>query len=96
MNQYDVARLRDSATNEYERNHYVRKEDGTTYWIEGPEFDDYYVILPSTKLWDIEKFKNESNSSVGKMCEYGFSYNSGTNKHFLNVTDLQELIKSHI
>ncbi|MBT6938629.1 MAG: UDP-N-acetylglucosamine 4,6-dehydratase (inverting) [Candidatus Marinimicrobia bacterium] len=60
------------------------------------EFEKYFVILPSTQLWDIERFRQESNSSIGKMCEYGFSYNSGTNKHFLNVTDLQELIKNHI
>jgi len=60
------------------------------------EFDNYFVILPSTPLWDIDKFRRESNSSIGKMCEFGFSYNSGTNKHFLNVTDLQGLIKNHI
>ena len=60
------------------------------------EFEKYFVILPSTKLWDIDKFKKESNSTIGKMCEFGFSYNSGTNKHFLNVTDLQDLIKNHI
>jgi UDP-N-acetylglucosamine 4,6-dehydratase len=60
------------------------------------EFEKYFVILPSTQLWDIDKFRKESNSSLGEMCEYGFSYNSGTNKHFLNVTDLQELIENHI
>ena len=60
------------------------------------EFEKYFVILPSTQLWDIDKFKKESNSSLGKMCEYGFSYNSGTNKHFLNVTDLKELIENHV
>jgi len=60
------------------------------------EFEKYFVILPSTQLWDIDKFKKESNSSLGKMCEYGFSYNSGTNKHFLNVTDLKELIVKHV
>ena len=60
------------------------------------EFEKYFVILPSTKLWDIEKFRKESNSSFGEMCEYGFSYNSGTNKDFLNFTDLQGLIKNHI
>ena len=60
------------------------------------EFKEYFVILPSTQLWDIDKFRKESNSSLGEMCEYGFSYNSGTNKHFLNVTDLQDLIKNHI
>ena len=60
------------------------------------EFDKYFAILPSTQLWDIDKSRKESNSSLGEMCEYGFSYNSGTNKHFLNVTDLQDLIKNHI
>jgi UDP-N-acetylglucosamine 4,6-dehydratase/5-epimerase len=60
------------------------------------EFEKYFVILPSTQLWDIDKFRKESDSSIGKMCEYGFSYNSETNKHFLNITDLQDLIKSHI
>ena len=60
------------------------------------EFEKYFVILPSTQLWDLDKFRKESNLSFGEMCEYGFSYNSGTNKHFLNVTDLQELIKNHI
>ena len=60
------------------------------------EFEKYYVILPATPLWDIEKFRNESNSSVGEMCEFGFSYNSGTNKDFLNVSDLKELIKNCI
>ena len=60
------------------------------------EFDKYFVILPSTILWDVDKFRKESNSSIGKICEYGFSYNSGTNKHFLNVTDLQELIENCI
>ena len=60
------------------------------------EFEKYFVILPSTQLWDIDKFRKESNSSFGEMCEYGFSYNSGTNKDFLNLTDLQGLIKNHI
>ncbi len=60
------------------------------------EFKKYYVILPATPLWDIDKFRKESNSSVGKMCEFGFSYNSGTNKDFLAVKDLQKLIQNHI
>lgn len=60
------------------------------------EFDKYFVILPSTELWNIDKYKKESNPSVGKMCEYGFSYNSGTNEYFLNVNELQDLIKNHI
>ena len=59
-------------------------------------FDDYFVILPSTSLWDIDKFRKESDASVGKMCEYGFSYNSGTNEQFLTVGELKQLINNHI
>jgi UDP-N-acetylglucosamine 4,6-dehydratase/5-epimerase len=57
------------------------------------EFEKYFVILPSTQLWDIDKFRKKSNSSVGKMCEFGFSYNSSTNKDFLNIEELKKLIK---
>ena len=60
------------------------------------EFEDYYVILPSTKHWDIEKFRLESNSKPGKYCQYGFKYNSGTNSNFLSVGELKELIKTKI
>ena len=60
------------------------------------EFEKYFVILPSTILWDVEKFRKDSNSSMGKMCKFGFSYNSGTNKDFLSMQDLQELIRNHI
>jgi len=56
------------------------------------EFEKYYVILPSTELWDIDKFRKESNLSVGEMCEFGFSYNSGTNKEFLSVENIKSLI----
>jgi FlaA1/EpsC-like NDP-sugar epimerase len=56
------------------------------------EFDDYFVILPSTRLWDVEKFRVESNDRPGRMCEFGFSYNSGTNEKFLTVDELRGLI----
>ena len=59
------------------------------------EFGKYFVILPSTILWDVDKFKKESNSSIGKMCEFGFSYSSGTNKDFLSLEDLKTLIINH-
>ena len=38
------------------------------------EFEKYFVILPSTQLWDVDKFRKESNSSFGEMCEkiWGF------------------------
>ena len=60
------------------------------------EFQDYYVILPATPLWDIEKFRNESNHYIGNMCKLGLSYNSGANEHFLSVVELRELIENHI
>ena len=41
------------------------------------EFDNYFVILPSIQLWKTKKFIKESNSSPGKICNFGFSYNSG-------------------
>jgi UDP-N-acetylglucosamine 4,6-dehydratase/5-epimerase len=60
------------------------------------EFKDYFVILPSTQLWDIEKFRKESNGEEGELCNYGFSYNSGTNEHFLNVKELGALINDNL
>ena len=59
-------------------------------------FDDYFVILPSTSLWNIDKFRKESNACVGKMCEFGFSYNSGTNEQVLTVGELKQLINNYI
>ena len=56
------------------------------------EFDKYFVILPSTRLWDVEKFRLESHSHPGKNCALGFRYNSGTNEHFLTLDELKELI----
>lgn len=58
------------------------------------EFEDYFVILPSTKLWDIEDFRKESNGKEGARCEFGFAYNSGTNIDFLSTEDLKLLIKA--
>ena len=56
------------------------------------EFNNYYVIAPSTNLWDIKKFSMKSGSSKGKMCQYGFSYDSGSNEHFLSIEELKKLI----
>lgn len=56
------------------------------------EFDRYYVILPATELWDVDRFRRESNASPGRMCDIGFSYNSGTNDRFLTVEELRTQI----
>jgi FlaA1/EpsC-like NDP-sugar epimerase len=61
------------------------------------EFDDYYAIAPNSEhiSWDKEKFLNESNGDPGKYCEDGFNYSSDTNKHFLTVDELRELVDNH-
>ena len=59
------------------------------------DFGDYYVILPSTHTLG-EKFINESTSNIGKLCEYGFSYDSGTNDDFLSINEIKKLIKKEI
>jgi FlaA1/EpsC-like NDP-sugar epimerase len=56
------------------------------------EFEDYFVILPATRLWDIERFCAESGTSPGQRCKPGFWYNSESNEHFLTVGELRELI----
>ncbi len=60
------------------------------------EFENYFVILPTIfrELWDKEKFRKESNGTAGNYCEFGFKYNSGTNKHFLSVEELKALVKT--
>jgi UDP-N-acetylglucosamine 4,6-dehydratase/5-epimerase len=56
------------------------------------EFDDYYVILPATPLWDTEEFTQRSNGSPGHLVDVGFRYNSGENKDFLSIDDISQLV----
>jgi len=53
------------------------------------EFDDYYVITPSTRLWNPGKL---AQTYGGKKCADGFYYNSGTNTHWLSVEDIRALM----
>ena len=53
----------------------------------------YYAIFPSDGMVE-KKYKNE-NIAIKKV-ESGFTYNSGSNEEFLNVTDLREMIREHI
>lgn len=57
------------------------------------EFDDYFVILPSMPLWDVNEFTKEFN---GRPCPDGFKYNSGTNSEWLTVGQLVALIQKHV
>lgn len=60
------------------------------------EFDDYLVILPSYQQWDVDEFMAKSGAALGRLCKPGFSYDSGTNDHFLTVEELRELIASEL
>ena len=60
------------------------------------EFPDYFVILPSTPLWDIERFAAESDAKTGWRCAPGFCYNSGGNDRFLSVPELRALISQEL
>jgi UDP-N-acetylglucosamine 4,6-dehydratase/5-epimerase len=60
------------------------------------EFENYYVILPSIPVWDLEKFRKESNGKEGKFCAPDFSYNSGSNERFLSVDEIKELIIKNV
>jgi UDP-N-acetylglucosamine 4,6-dehydratase len=57
------------------------------------EFDKYFVILPSNKLWDVDEYVKAFG---GRYCEPGFSYNSGANTEWLDVARLQELIRNSV
>lgn len=57
------------------------------------EFKDYFVILPSVPLWDVEEFMQAFN---GNMCSQGFCYNSGSNSEWLSVEEIRALVVKHV
>jgi len=57
------------------------------------EFNDYFVILPSTKSL-LKKILIEDEK--GWPCKEGFSYNSEMNEHFLTVNELKILISGNV
>lgn len=57
------------------------------------EFKDYFVILPSVPLWDVEEFLKTFN---GKMCSQGFCYNSGNNSEWMSIDDIRKQIVQHV
>lgn len=57
------------------------------------QFDDHYVIFPAMKFYNAERYLEKHG---GKMCEDGFTYNSGTNTQWLTVEQLRNLIKEHV
>ncbi|MEZ4483756.1 MAG: polysaccharide biosynthesis protein [Syntrophotaleaceae bacterium] len=57
------------------------------------EFEKYFVILPSLKMWSVREFTAHFN---GQACPDGFSYNSGANDSWLSVEDIRDLIRFNI
>src|SRR5689334_23563830 len=53
----------------------------------------YYVILPQTHHWDLQKFTEYFNA---KKVSQGFTYNSGTNSEWLSVQQIRDLITQHV
>jgi FlaA1/EpsC-like NDP-sugar epimerase len=60
------------------------------------EFSDYFVILPSTPLWDVERFASTSGNVPAQKVPFGFRYNSGDNPDFLSVENLHGLIATQL
>jgi FlaA1/EpsC-like NDP-sugar epimerase len=57
------------------------------------ELSGYYVILPSAQLWDVDEF---NRTFGGTPCPQGFKYSSDTNKEWLGVEAIRELIQRHL
>ena len=57
------------------------------------EVQDNYVIIPVKPKWSIDDYIDNFKA---KKVKEGFSYDSGTNSHFLKVEELKQLIKKFI
>lgn len=53
------------------------------------EYEKHYIIYPHFDWWNSQNHMTPD----GKLVEDGFEYNSGTNKEWLNVNELREVLK---
>jgi UDP-N-acetylglucosamine 4,6-dehydratase/5-epimerase len=53
----------------------------------------YYVILPSTKIWDVQEYLESFSASY---VDPGFEYNSGSNDEWLDISQIRSLIVEHV
>lgn len=53
----------------------------------------YYAILPSARKQSVEEY---CEASGGQRVPAGYSYNSGSNDHFLTVEQIRGLIREHV
>ena len=55
------------------------------------EFDDYFIISPSIIFYSRKMdFTENAIGEKGRLVAQGFEYNSGTNKHFLDVSEIND------
>lgn len=55
------------------------------------EYEKHYIIYPDYDWWDMGKYVMEG----GRQIEDGFEYNSGTNVHWLTVSELTDLTSAY-
>lgn len=60
-------------------------------YYETLEFEDHYVIMPSTRFWSNVDYSVNALGEKGRPVPDGFEYNSGTNPHFLTVEELRAM-----
>lgn len=56
------------------------------------EFDDHFVIKPSITFIVSADFSKNGSGETGKLVKSGFEYSSGSNPHFLGVSEIRNLI----
>ena len=61
-------------------------------YYETLEFDDHFVIMPSTRFRSGINYTTNALGEEGKPVKDGFEYNSGTNPYFLSVNELMEMM----
>ena len=57
------------------------------------ELDRYYVILPNTPHWDVDRFVAHFH---GRRVPTGFHYDSANNDEWLDAAQIQEEIRRHV
>lgn len=61
--------------------------------ISAIEFARHYVMLPSTPTWSVGDFLEREG---GQRCSANFHYQSSTNRDWLDVAQIRDLIRLHV
>ena len=58
------------------------------------EFNDHYVIAPAIRFFSSKNIFNKNQlKEKGKIVKNGFEYHSGKNSKFLDISEIQKLLK---